>query len=78
MYPGSDECREVHGLTEHHPVDHLDVVVPHKARGAGGGERGVGLSSSHTGVLHTGWQGETRVNTYCDRGSNHHFNIEYA
>ena len=52
-----DEGREVHDLLEDHPVDHLDVVVPHQARGAGGGEAGVGHLASHAGVHHTGYTG---------------------
>ena len=50
-----NEGRKVHDLLEDHPVDHLDVVVPHQARGAGGGEAGVGHLPSHAGVHHTGW-----------------------
>lgn len=36
-------------------MDHLDVVVPHQARGGGGGQGGVGLPASHAGVHHSGW-----------------------
>ena len=53
-YPDSEEGGEVHGVFEDHPVHHLDVVIPHQARGGGGGEAGVGLSSSHAGVHYSG------------------------
>ena len=59
-----DEGRKVHDLLEDHPVDHLDVVVPHQARGAGGGEAGVGHLPSHAGVHHTGWAGQVRIGVY--------------
>ena len=54
-YPDSEDGREVHGVLKDHPVDHLDIVVPHQARGGGGGQGGVGLPPSHAGVHHLGW-----------------------
>ena len=52
-----DEGRKIHDLLEHHPVDHLDIVVPDQPRGSGGGQLGVVHMTSHSRVHNLGWGG---------------------
>ena len=52
-----DEGWEIHDLLEHHPVDHLDIVVSDQPRGSGRGQHGVVHVASHPCVHYLGWGG---------------------